>query len=103
MAILVEDQVGSDRFCIHPHVAGVGATVFRLVRKEVGQSYLTLELCEDPTKMTKLRIGRHLVTDYERAQFFDPQARFDGTLHLRVACRATDEGFIEPSGESRQA
>jgi hypothetical protein len=76
--------------------------MFRLVPEGSSNSYLALEVCEGVADRRKLRLGRHLVRGYKRVQQPEPGVRYDGTLELTHACRATSEGFIEPSGERRQ-
>ena len=49
MRTFIEDQVGSDRFCIKPHVGGLSGFVFRLVPEEGSHSSLRLEVCEGVT------------------------------------------------------
>jgi hypothetical protein len=101
MPTSLEEQIGPDRFCINPYVKGCGGTVFRLMPEQGTHSYLRLEVCEGAANGTRLSLGRHLVKEYKRAQQPDEQARFDGTLELNHLCKATDDGFIEPSRESR--
>ena len=76
--------------------------MFRLLPEGCSCSHLALEVCEGWAKGGKPKLGRHLVKEYKKVGQPDPDARYDGTLELIHACRATGDGFIEPSGESRQ-
>ena len=98
----VEDQLGSDRFCIEPHVGGLpGGTIYKRLPQGDTHSYLMLEAVEPGPSAITLRVGKHLLKEYRPAVPRDPQARFGGTLVLRQACCVMDDGLIEPSGESR--
>lgn len=98
MPTSLEEQIGPDRFCIKPHVGGLGSALFHLAPEWASYSYLGLEVCEGVENGRKLRLGRHLVKEFQAPH---PGAASDGVLELIHACQATSEGFIEPSGETR--
>ena len=96
-----EDELGSDRFCIQPHVGSLAGAVFRVIQSGGTVSYLALEVVEPQNFGKPLKLGRHLITQYCRIGPPMHDMRYEGTLILRHACAVTDHGFIEPTGERR--
>ncbi len=66
-------------------------------------SYLALEILPPLNYRGDLKLGRHLIIDYNRIGPPEPGTNYEGTLILRSACAVTTNGFIEPTGELRQA
>lgn len=92
---IVQTQLQGKRFCIAPHVRGLdGGAVFRLVTAEGAGNYLLLEV-----EKINIKLGSHLIEEYRPAGPPDPEANFDGTLHLRDQCgvqRWGEDLLIEP-------
>jgi len=101
MQVTYQAQIGTDRFCVMPHLEEFGGVVYRIVPL-ASTSCLTLEVCEGKAAGTRFPLGLHLVKHYRAVQLRDPAARFNGTLELNCACKMTPDGFIEPSGSVRK-